>query len=301
MRVTLMHNPNAGGGDLTRDDLVRMVVEAGHSITYQSTRERGYESALQKPGDVVLVAGGDGTVRKVAGLLLGRGIPMALLPLGTANNVSRSLDLSTSIQTAISRIATAPHRQFDAGIAKGAWGETHFLEGVGVGLFPVTMCLAESRSDNREARDDHHDRGITRDLRYLQAVLRRMPPKTWQIEADGKNLSGEYYLCEVMNIASIGPNLRLAPEADPADGRLDLVLVGESDRPRLRGYLADRVAGRDAELNLPTLRAERVTIMAAGAEVHIDDRLEHPHTKPSAMGGLVELTVGEGTVDFLLV
>jgi diacylglycerol kinase family enzyme len=133
----------------------------------------------------------------------------------------------------------------------------------------------------------------------LQAVLRRMSPRAWQIEADGKDLSGEYYLCQAMNISSVGPNLMLAPAADPADGLLDIVLVGEAERPRLYAYLSDRVAGGDSVLDVPTLRAARITIMAAGAEVHIDDRLEHPHTKPSAVGGLVELTLREGAIELI--
>jgi diacylglycerol kinase family enzyme len=299
MRVTLMHNPAAGDGDLTPEDLVRAVIEGGHAVTYQSTRDKGYESALDHPGDVVLVAGGDGTVRKVAGRLMGRGIPLALLPLGTANNVSRALDLGRSLRDVIAALGVAPRLRLDVGIAKGAWGETHFVEGVGLGLFPVTMCLAESREGNREDRDEHHDRGLTRDLRYLQMVLRRMRPRAWQIEADGKDLSGEYYLCQAMNISSVGPNLMLAPAADPADGLLDLVLVGADQRSRLYGYLSDRVAGRDSVLDVPTHRAARVTIMAAGAEVHIDDRLEHPHTKPSAVGGLVELGLRQGAIEFL--
>ena len=136
MRVTLLHNPKAGGGDPSRDELVRALVDAGHAFTYQSTKEKGLEHALEDPGDVVLVAGGDGTVRKAAEFLIGRGIPIALLPLGTANNVSRTLGLSDSVQEVIFRLATATRVPFDAGVAKGAWGETHFLEGVGLGCFP---------------------------------------------------------------------------------------------------------------------------------------------------------------------
>ncbi len=300
MRVTLLHNPKAGGGDPSRDELVRALVDAGHAFTYQSTKEKGLEHALEDPGDVVLVAGGDGTVRKAAEFLIGRGIPIALLPLGTANNVSRTLGLSDSVQEVIFRLATATRVPFDAGVAKGAWGETHFLEGVGLGLFPITMCLADQRHDNRVSRADHEDRGLTRDLRYLRRVLSRMRPLSWQIEADGEDLSGEYFLCEVMNIRSVGPTLELAPQADPADGFLDLVLVAEQERRALREYLDARIAGGETEAALPTRRVTRVTIMAAGAEVHIDDRLERPHEKPSAVGGHVELGLQPGALEFLI-
>lgn len=299
MHVTLLHNPKAGGGEPTRDELVRALLAAGHAITYQSTKETGLEHALEAPGDVVLVAGGDGTVRKAAGMLIGRGIPIALLPLGTANNIFKTLALSDSLQETIAALPTAHSMPFDVGTAKGAWGETHFLEGAGLGAFPITMCLAENRADNREARAGHEDLGLTRDLRYLSRVLSTMKPISWQIEADGEDLSGEYYLCEAMNIRSVGPNLLLAPGADPADGYLDLVLVSEKERPHLQDYIADRIAGRTAEIDLPVRRVTMVRITAAGAEVHVDDRLERPHEKPSAVGGLVDLTLLPGALHFL--
>jgi diacylglycerol kinase (ATP) len=301
MRITVFHNTKAGSGGFAREDLIDPLLSAGHAAAYKSTRDRDFERALANPGDVALVAGGDGTVRSVARHLIGRGIPIALVSLGTANNIAKALGLSESAETAISNLATATRIRFDVGIARGAWGETHFLEGVGLGLFSVTMCLAQSRKGNRRKRDDHHDLGLTRDLRYLSAVLARMKPQGWQIEADGRDLSGEYYLCEAMNIASIGPNLRLAPGADPTDGLLDLVLAAEGDRPRLRQYLAARIAGHDAELHLPTHRVKRLTMTAAGAHVHVDDLLESPHEKPSAVGGHVELTLVEGGLEFLAI
>jgi diacylglycerol kinase family enzyme len=104
-----------------------------------------------------------------------------------------------------------------------------------------------------------------------------------------------------MNIASVGPNLRLAPDADPSDGWLDLVLVAENDRRQLRQYLADRIAGYDAELHLPTHRVKQLSMTAAGAQVHVDDRLESPHEKPSAVGGHVQLTVLERSLEFLAI
>jgi diacylglycerol kinase (ATP) len=291
----------AGGGGLAGEDLIAALEAAGHDAAYVSSRGKELKRAVQDPGDVVLVAGGDGTVRKVAGHLIGGGVPIALLSLGTANNIAKSLELSQSIEEAISRLATASRIQFDVGIAKGAWGQTHFLEGVGVGLFAVTMCLAESRKGNRRERDDHRDLGLTRDLRYLSSVLSRMKPQGWQIEADGQDLSGEYYLCEIMNIRSVGPNLELAPAADPTDGWLDLVLVSENERALLRRYIASRVAGYDAEVHLPTHRVKHVVMSAAGAQVHVDDRLESPHETPSAVGGRVELTAVEGALEFLII
>jgi diacylglycerol kinase (ATP) len=239
-------------------------------------------------------------VRKAAGRLLGRDIPLALLPLGTANNVAKALGVDGSPDQVIAGLASARPRRFDVGLARGSWGEAHFVEAVGLGLFPVTMCLVEARADHREGRAEHEDRGLTRDLRYLTRVLRDLRPRCWQIELDGEDLSGDYLLCEVMNIPSVGPNLELAPRADPSDGLFDVVLATEKERAALAAHLAARAAGDVDELDLPVRRAREVSLVAAGAEVHVDDELEQPSDEPSAMGGSIKLTLLPGALQFLL-
>ena len=56
------------------------------------------------------------------------------------------------------------------------------------------------------------------------------PAHELQITLDGEDLSGEYILLEVMNIQHIGPSLHLAPDANPGDGLLDVVLVKAAHR-----------------------------------------------------------------------
>ena len=92
MRITLVHNPDAG--DRGRDEetrLARLISNAGHTI---AARSRGDDPALDAPADLVVVAGGDGTVGRVARHMVGRDIPMTILPSGTANNISRTLGLA---------------------------------------------------------------------------------------------------------------------------------------------------------------------------------------------------------------
>ena len=72
------------------------LAKAGHQVTYQSTKERGFKKALKQPTDLVLVAGGDGTTAKVASPLVDSGIPLSVLPLGTANNLARALGFVAS-------------------------------------------------------------------------------------------------------------------------------------------------------------------------------------------------------------
>jgi len=79
------------------------LANAGHHAIYESTRKSDYKKALKKPTDLVLAAGGDGTVGKVAHELIDSGIPLSVLPLGTANNLARSLGFIGSPEEIIYR------------------------------------------------------------------------------------------------------------------------------------------------------------------------------------------------------
>jgi len=90
-------------GDHAKKDLMAELANAGHHAIYESTRKSDYKKALKKPTDLVLAAGGDGTVGKIGRELIGTGIPLSVLPLGTANNLARSLGFIGSPEEIIYR------------------------------------------------------------------------------------------------------------------------------------------------------------------------------------------------------
>ena len=298
--VTVVQNPASGTGGPGRDRLVRLLGDEGFSVTYASTGDKGWEHVLDDPGDMVLVAGGDGTVGHVAERLVGRGVPLAILPAGTANNIAKSLGLTDSAEAAVAGLRRATRRPFDAGTVRGRWGARHFLEGVGLGLFARTMCLVDERAEAGRIEPAEGDAALTRDLRYLLRVLEKLRPQHWHIEADGNDRSGEYLLCEVMNIRSVGPNLALAPEADSGDGWLDLVLARPDDRHQLQAYVAGRIAGREPSLELTVERVRQVRIVAGGQEVQVDDEIERPSENPGAVGAMLDIGIEPAALDVLV-
>ena len=67
MKVTLIHNPDAGDDTQpSGDQIIRLIRQAGHKAKYFSSKGKKWKKALKQPCDIVAVAGGDGTVGRVA-------------------------------------------------------------------------------------------------------------------------------------------------------------------------------------------------------------------------------------------
>src|SRR6185503_11478949 len=116
--------------------LCRLLEEHGHEVRYQCSKEDGWKRALKKQADLVAVAGGDGTVGRVTRRMVGRGVPVALLPSGTANNIARTLGLlERPFEELVRGWDSARRAKLDMGVAKGPWGERYFIEGLGAGIF----------------------------------------------------------------------------------------------------------------------------------------------------------------------
>jgi diacylglycerol kinase family enzyme len=73
MKVTLIHNPDAGSDEHTCEDPAELIRRAGHQLVYQSSKDGHWRSALDRPADLIAVAGGDGIVGTVAKIMIGRG------------------------------------------------------------------------------------------------------------------------------------------------------------------------------------------------------------------------------------
>jgi diacylglycerol kinase (ATP) len=93
MDVVLLHNENAGNESWSRRDLEKLVQRAGYKPQYFPVRLALDEPKILDRGEFVIVAGGDGAIRKTALAILGRDRAIAPLPLGTANNIVRSFGL----------------------------------------------------------------------------------------------------------------------------------------------------------------------------------------------------------------
>jgi diacylglycerol kinase family enzyme len=222
-------------------------------------------------------------VSKVALAAADRGLRVAMLPIGTANNIAKTLGMLGDARELVASWSAdpPPERGLDVGEVAGPAGTRRFVESVGGGVAAEVIGRAEEVEDDAKLLGRETDRA----LHLFADVLRDAPALPWRITADDADVSGAYLAVEVLNIRFVGPNVPFAPDADPSDGLLDVVVVGENDREPMLAYLEKRLAlASGAMPPLRTARATRVDLLApAGVRLHVDDKLwptNHPLAEP---------------------
>jgi diacylglycerol kinase (ATP) len=269
VKVSLLYNLNAGSG-LEPDALRSTIEAAGHEVLGMVEPQTEPELRLDKRTELVVAAGGDGTVGRVAARLAGLGLPLAILPFGTANNIATSLGILGSTTELVASWSADRRMYMDLGTAHGPWGTRYFVESMGAGLVPSGIHVMDSEE---HPESDQPRQMLHKALRKFLDVLRQMAPHPCRLGLDGEDSEEELLLVQVLNLRAVGPGLELAPDGDPSDGLFDVVTAGEAERKLVERYLHDRIEGRPAALRLPVRRARQVEITGFD-RIHIDDEVE---------------------------
>ncbi len=263
MRVALVHNSSAGSKDHTASALTAAIHEAGHQVILVARSATELLSALRDVSpDLVAIAGGDGTVGTVACALAGSPVPLAIIPLGTANNTALALGVRGQVTDIVRTWKHGRRCNFDIGMAVVGADVRRFGEAAGWGVFPA--LIGESK---REARV----RTLPGERERFRLLADRSQPRHYAIDVDGEDRSGEYVLVEVMNLQFVGPQLRLSPTSSPEDGQLELILVSENERGALVELTKAELGVRAPVL--PSYRARNITVRPSESRYHVDGKL----------------------------
>jgi len=208
------------------------------------------DAAVSDGYDVVVAAGGDGTVRSVAERLLERETALGILPLGSAMNLARSLGIPRDLDEAAAVLAGGHVRKIDVGRVRGRM----FVEQVTVGLSAEAFAKAQAI--------DHRRWGAA--LGLLGLLLRRQRTRI-DLDLDGEHSHTHALALSIANTPYTGMGIELAPDARLDDGLLDVVIYEGVSALGLARYMAATFGGRDAPARFRTLRAKNVQVQARRA------------------------------------
>jgi diacylglycerol kinase family enzyme len=170
-------------------------------------------SAAKAGVDLVLACGGDGTVTASAADLAATVIPLAIIPLGTGNLLARNLGLPIDLGHALTVALTGGNRQLDVGVANG----NLFLTMAGLGLDAKMLDGASEPIKRRFGWGAY----VASALRHLWDRPMRVSLRTDSGSPLLRRASGVI----VGNVGTLQGGLPLLPDAQPDDGRLDMVVL----------------------------------------------------------------------------
>jgi diacylglycerol kinase family enzyme len=228
-------------------------VEARVRAARGSAVESEIRAALASTADAVVIGGGDGTVATAAGLLLGTGKALGLLPLGTMNLLARDLGMPNTLRDAIKVLALGHTRTIDVAEINGRV----FLNNSVLGLFP-TMVRARERQRGISGWRKWLGIGsaVVKSLRYYNLI---------EVTVDlghGPRLVQTPALAVVNNVYHDRPDASFLDRPTLDDGRLAVYLANHRTRLGLIRLMVGLALGgwqRDAELESLTVTELTVT------------------------------------------
>lgn len=140
-----------------------------------SAAERALQSVIRGVLNAIIVGGGDGSIRSVAGVLAGSAVPLGIVPLGTLNHFAKDLSLPLSVDAAVAVIASGEVRRIDVGEVNGRI----FINNSSIGIYPYLVLERERR---------RHRQGLPKWVAMMLAgfqAIRYFPLRRLSIRAEG--------------------------------------------------------------------------------------------------------------------
>lgn len=266
----VVYNPAAGrNGEL--EQVREALTDRGADLPWISTTTRDpgvgvARDAAEEGASAVIAVGGDGTARSCAEGLLGSGVPLGLIPIGTGNLLARGLGIPIAVAESVAVALLGSTRMIDVGLANGE----PFVVMAGMGL------------DARMIKDA--DPGLKSRLgpiAYLASAARhlRRPPFAVSLVLDGdRERSYRATMVLVANLGELPGGVSLFPDADPADGLLDVLIVEATGVLGWLGVVAATLMRR-RRAGIHRHSARRAEIRTTSPQPYEVDGEERPRTR----------------------
>jgi len=221
MKYLFILNPISGAKKHTQeifDSIDEQMSRSGQDYEFAFTTRPGDATHISSSGvaegfDMIVAAGGDGTINEVASGLVGSNVFLGILPLGSGNGIARSLGVALGLKEAIRQILQPSFRTIDV----GKINDRYFVGICGIGL-------------DANIGKKFQDFGVRGPLPYFLIGIKEFllyRAEEYTVLVDERHLEYKPLLIAIANTHQYGNGARIAPQADPCDGMLDLCILPE--------------------------------------------------------------------------
>jgi len=216
-RILFVINPKSGhGGEKNLKNLISEQSESGEFdfqviVMSGDDKERILEKLNQYKPDIVAAAGGDGTINLMAGILANTGIPLAIIPLGSANGMAKELNIPSKMESAFEILINGKTRKIDL---------LKINERICIHLADVGL---NARVVKRFENDPK--RGILTYAKHLFGEMFLLKKYVFNITCDGKTIRRKGVSITFANASQYGTGAVINPKGILDDGKFELVII----------------------------------------------------------------------------
>lgn len=238
------------------------------------------QTAIDEKFDIVIAAGGDGTMNQVAQKLIGTNIKMGILPLGSGNGLARHLNIPLNLSNAIGFI----NRQSSQPIDTIRINDKYSINCIGIG-FDAFVAYHFSKLPKRGLQT------------YVSTTIKQFKNyrrQHYELTVDNRVLNGNAALVTFANSSQWGNNFYIASSADIQDGKIDVTIINDLNYKNFMqlGYrLLTKTLHRSKQAEM--YRAEKIKLfLPENTPMHIDG-------EPMLSKGLFEIGIVPGSLHIL--
>lgn len=280
MNVGLVVNPIAGNRTLRLQQRAVDLLKEKVSLTHFATQKKGDAFAFAKENtnfDIMVVAGGDGTMNEVVnGVLLshdylaGREVPpIALIPFGTSNVLARELGIPRKIDEAVYRALTGVPKKISLGRINGRY----FSLMAGIGFDGETVFGVKERIKKISGKGAYVLSGIQALIRYSPSLI--------QVATARETFSG--FTLVVGKAHCYGGDFQVTPKADISEPLLDVCLLKSRTKKKLLRFISGVITKRHLDLDDVVYRRVSKVEVTSRDTVHIQIDGDYGGTLPATI------------------
>ena len=219
-KVRFIYNPFSGEGSILNkiDKIIEIHEERDYQIVpFRISKNKGIKEALEivdESYSYILIAGGDGTVDVLLNAMKEKGLnlPIGILPVGTANDFGKFINMPQDIEEACKQILSSKPVKVDIGKVN----DRYFINVASTGLFTDVSQKTDVALKNAVGKLAYYIKGIEELPNFRKLKIK--------LKSKEVNYDGEMYLMLIFNGQTAG-NFKLATRSSAMDGLLDVIVI----------------------------------------------------------------------------